>query len=251
MITMAHGTWNKRQSKLTSNNRKIKAITQGLRNFTKTLKNSRVQSLAIRSDNSTVVFDISKWRAQITLLKEIKQLHQPIEKLRIQIQITYLPGVKNKIADALSRLSRAEDYKLNVKIYQQTFLQMNLKLTIDLLSQHFNNLLPKFMSTIKGHGKIAIDALNQEQKKERLSIHSPISLIPAVLKKNREDQIDVMIIAPLWPGQIWYTELVNKNAQSLIFGWSNEILESGTSLIKKNLKLHPSRICSFLMVRRP
>ncbi|KAA6364658.1 MAG: putative reverse transcriptase [Streblomastix strix] len=30
MIAMAHGTWNKRQSKLTSNNREIKAITQGL-----------------------------------------------------------------------------------------------------------------------------------------------------------------------------------------------------------------------------
>ncbi|KAA6401433.1 MAG: hypothetical protein EZS28_003031 [Streblomastix strix] len=30
MIAMAHGTWNKRQAKLTSNNREIKAITQGL-----------------------------------------------------------------------------------------------------------------------------------------------------------------------------------------------------------------------------
>ncbi|KAA6358304.1 MAG: hypothetical protein EZS28_046169 [Streblomastix strix] len=55
MIAMAHGTWNKRQAKLTSNNREIKAITQGQRNFAKILKNSRVQSLAIRSDNSTAV----------------------------------------------------------------------------------------------------------------------------------------------------------------------------------------------------
>ncbi|KAA6370996.1 MAG: hypothetical protein EZS28_033477, partial [Streblomastix strix] len=54
MIAMAHGTWNKRQTKLTSNNREIKAITQGLRSFAKTLKNLRVQSLAIRSDNSTL-----------------------------------------------------------------------------------------------------------------------------------------------------------------------------------------------------
>ncbi|KAA6341636.1 MAG: hypothetical protein EZS28_052443, partial [Streblomastix strix] len=32
MIAMAHGTWNQRQAKLSSNNREIKAITQGLRN---------------------------------------------------------------------------------------------------------------------------------------------------------------------------------------------------------------------------
>ncbi|KAA6380472.1 MAG: hypothetical protein EZS28_024000, partial [Streblomastix strix] len=60
MIAIALGTWNKRQAKLTSNNREIKAITQGLRGFAKVLKNSRVQSLAIRSDNSTAVFDIKK-----------------------------------------------------------------------------------------------------------------------------------------------------------------------------------------------
>ncbi|KAA6388480.1 MAG: hypothetical protein EZS28_015995 [Streblomastix strix] len=53
MIAIAHGFWNKRQEKLSSNNREIKAITQGLRSFAKTLKNSRVKSLAIRSDNST------------------------------------------------------------------------------------------------------------------------------------------------------------------------------------------------------
>ncbi|KAA6320041.1 MAG: hypothetical protein EZS28_054741, partial [Streblomastix strix] len=51
MIAIAHGTWNRRQAKLSSNNREIKAITQDLRSFAKALKNSRVQSLAIRSDN--------------------------------------------------------------------------------------------------------------------------------------------------------------------------------------------------------
>ncbi|KAA6371998.1 MAG: putative Transposon Tf2-6 polyprotein [Streblomastix strix] len=166
MIAMAHGTWKKRQAKLTSNNREIKAITQGLRSFTKTLKNLRIQSLAIRSDNNTAVFDIRKWRASTSLIKEIKQVHQTIEKLGIQIQITHLPGVKNETADALSRLSRAGDYKLKEKIFKQTCLQMNQNPTIDLFSQHFNNLLPRFMQTIRGHGEIAIDALNQTWKME-------------------------------------------------------------------------------------
>ncbi|KAA6354109.1 MAG: hypothetical protein EZS28_050365 [Streblomastix strix] len=107
------------------------------------------------------------------------------------------------------------------------------------------------MSTIRGHGEIATDALNQTWKKELPWIHPPIPLLPAVLKKIREEQIEAMVIAPLWPGQIWYTELVNENAQSLMLGLSNEILEPGTSLIKKNLKLPPGKICCFLMDRRP
>ncbi|KAA6381945.1 MAG: hypothetical protein EZS28_022526 [Streblomastix strix] len=246
MIAIAHGTWNKRYAKLRSNNREMKAITQGLRSFAKVLTNSRVQSLAIKNDNCTAVFHIKKWRAAISLIKEIKQVQQLIEKLGIQIQITNLLGVKNKIADALSRLSRTGDYKLNEKIFQQTCLQINLNSIIDLFSQHFNNLLPRFMSTIRKHGEIAIDTLNQTRMKEFPWIHLPIPLLPAVLKKIREEQIDAMIIAPLRPGQIWYTELVNENAQSLMLGWSNEILEPGTSLIKKNLKLPPDKICQIL-----
>ncbi|KAA6363720.1 MAG: hypothetical protein EZS28_040755 [Streblomastix strix] len=58
-----------------------------------------------------------------------------------------------------------------------------------------------------------------------------------------------MIIAPLWPGQIWYTELVNENARSLMLSWSNEILEPEISLIKMNLKLPPGKICCFLIDR--
>ncbi|KAA6380685.1 MAG: hypothetical protein EZS28_023786 [Streblomastix strix] len=213
MIAMAHGTWNKKQAKLASDNREIKAITQGLRSFAKTLKNSRVQSLAIRNDNSTAVFDIRKWRASTSLIKEIKQVPQTIEKLGIQIQITRLPGVKNDMADALSRLSRAGDYKLMEKIFQQTCLQMNLNPTIDLFSQYFNNILPRFMSTIRGHGETAIDALNQTWKKELPWIHPPIPLLPAVLKKIREELIEAIIMPHYgqarYGTQNWQTRLLN------------------------------------------
>ncbi|KAA6374180.1 MAG: hypothetical protein EZS28_030291, partial [Streblomastix strix] len=126
MIEIAHGTWNKRQVKLSCNNREIQAITQGLRSFAKTLKNLRVQSQTIRSDNSTTVFDIRQCRASISLIKEIKQVHQTIEKLGIQIQIIHFPRVKNEIADALSRLSRVGDYKLKERIFRQICLQMKL-----------------------------------------------------------------------------------------------------------------------------
>ncbi|KAA6383269.1 MAG: hypothetical protein EZS28_021204 [Streblomastix strix] len=215
----------RRQVKLTNNNRKAKAITEGLLSFAKVLKSLRIQSLTIRSNNSTAVFDIRKWRASTSLINEIKQVHQTIEKLGIQIQITHLPGVKNEIADELCGLSRIGDQELKEKIFQQTSIQMNLNLIIDLFSQHFNNLLPRFMQTVRGHGQIAINALNQVRMKEFPWIYPPIPLYPTVLKKIREQHIEAIIIAPLWLGQIWYTELVSENTQSLMLGWSNEILE--------------------------
>ncbi|KAA6365577.1 MAG: hypothetical protein EZS28_038897 [Streblomastix strix] len=216
----SNGSWNLEQqiSQVNEQQQGNQGYNLRLTKFHQTQKNLRIQSLAIRSDNSTAVFDIRKWRASTSLIKEIKQVHQTIEKLGIQIQITHLPGVKNEITDALSRLQRAGDYKLKEKILKHACLQMNLNPTIDLFSQNFNNLLPRFMSTTRGHGETAIDALNQTQKKELPWIHPPIPLLSAVLKKIREEQIEAMIIAPLWPGQIWYTELVNENARTLMLG---------------------------------
>ncbi|KAA6383734.1 MAG: hypothetical protein EZS28_020732, partial [Streblomastix strix] len=202
MRAMVHGTWNKKQAKLTNNNREIKAITQGLRSFSKTLKNSRLQSQAIRCDNSTAVYEIRNWRSSLLLIKQIKLVHLQKEKLGIQIQISHLPGVRNEIADVLSRLSRAGEYKLKEMIFQQTCLQMNLNPTIDLFSQHFNNQLLRFMSIIRGHGELTIDVLNQTWKKEYQWIHPPIPLHPAVLKKIKKKQFETMVIAPLWLDQI-------------------------------------------------
>ncbi|KAA6363059.1 MAG: hypothetical protein EZS28_041414 [Streblomastix strix] len=187
MIAIVHGTWNKRQVKLSSNSREIKAITQGLRSFAKILKNLRVQSLAIRSDNST----LNNRKA------------------------------KNLDPDYSPPMNQKRDIRSTKKI------------------------------TIKNLKKFATQGINQTWKKKLSWIHPPIPLLPVNLKKIREEQIEAMIIAPLWPGQIQYTEPVNENAQSLMLGWSNEILEPGTSLIKKNLKLPPGKICCFLMDRRP
>ncbi|KAA6382937.1 MAG: hypothetical protein EZS28_021536 [Streblomastix strix] len=58
MIAIAHGTKNKRYAKLTSSNKEIKAITQGLRSFAKILKNSLIQSQTNSSDHNIAVFDI-------------------------------------------------------------------------------------------------------------------------------------------------------------------------------------------------
>ncbi|KAA6312779.1 MAG: hypothetical protein EZS28_055866 [Streblomastix strix] len=99
------------------------------------------------------------------------------------------------------------------------------------------------MSTIRGYGEIAIDVLSQVLKNEFPQIHPLTPLLPAVLKRIREQQDKAMTVAPLQSGQIWYIELVNENRQFLILRQGNKILEQGTSLNKKNLKLLPGKIC--------
>ncbi|KAA6403647.1 MAG: hypothetical protein EZS28_000822 [Streblomastix strix] len=107
------------------------------------------------------------------------------------------------------------------------------------------------MSTIRGHGEIVIEALNQGWKKEFSWIHSPIPLLSAFPKSIREQQIRSLILSPLWPCQIWHTELLNQNVQSLIPDLSSEVMDAGTSLPQKNLKPPPYNISCFMIDRRP
>ncbi|KAA6399440.1 MAG: hypothetical protein EZS28_005038 [Streblomastix strix] len=58
-------------------------------------------------------------------------------------------------------------------------------------------------------------------------IHPSTFFLPAILKKIRDELMSAMIVAPLWPGVIWCTELFNWNVQYFLHGWSNEILEPG------------------------
>ncbi|KAA6378677.1 MAG: hypothetical protein EZS28_025795 [Streblomastix strix] len=139
-------------------------------------------------------------------------------------------GVKTKLQTYQVDYQEYETIKFKEKIFPLTYLQMNLNQTIDLFLQLFNNLLQRFLLIIRGHWKIAIDALNQVWMKEFPWIHPPISLPAAVLKKIREERIRTILIAPPWPGQILYTELVNVNDQSLMLGWMSKILE----LVLKN-----------------
>jgi hypothetical protein len=138
--------------------------------------------------------------------------------LKLQIQISHIAGVNNGIADALSRLSRAGDYIVKPEIFQITCETMGIEPTIDLFSQHFNHLLPRFVSTSAGNGEEAVDALEQVWTGELPWIHPPIPLISTVLNMIKRDKIQAMVIAPMWPGQVWFTELVRENIQFLILG---------------------------------
>ncbi|KAA6372351.1 MAG: hypothetical protein EZS28_032122 [Streblomastix strix] len=106
------------------------------------------------------------------------------------------------------------------------------------------------MTTTRVHEEISIDDLHQVWKKELPWNHPHIPLLPAVPKKIREEQIEAMIVAPIWPGQILESKLVNKNHQPFMLSWSNEMQERGSTQIKKNQNLYSGKICYFLMNRK-
>ncbi|KAA6379023.1 MAG: hypothetical protein EZS28_025452, partial [Streblomastix strix] len=67
-----HDCWNKKEVEMTSNAKEIKATYYGLLRFEQVFKKMQDQAILIRSDNTTAVYDIGKWKAKESLIERIK-----------------------------------------------------------------------------------------------------------------------------------------------------------------------------------
>ncbi|KAA6355549.1 MAG: hypothetical protein EZS28_048925 [Streblomastix strix] len=63
-----------------SDAKEIKVIFYGLLCFEQVFKKMLDQAVLIRSDNTTAVYDIEKWKAKESLIERIKQVFLPSEK---------------------------------------------------------------------------------------------------------------------------------------------------------------------------
>ncbi|KAA6385922.1 MAG: hypothetical protein EZS28_018552 [Streblomastix strix] len=91
------------------------------------------------------------------------------------------------------------------------------------------------------------NAFNYKWSKVKLYIHPPISVLNSVLQKMKQDKAQVIVIAPIWPGQSWYTKLKNLSIKFLFLGQADKILEMGQRMKDKDQKLPPGNVGAFLL----
>ena len=72
----------------------------------------------------------------------------------------------------------------------------------------FNHKLPLYVSPIQGNKALAIDALSMDWNHLHAYAFPPFILIPAVLQKIRQQRCRIVLIAPFWPQQQWFSELL-------------------------------------------
>ena len=113
-------------------------------------------------------------------------------KRDITIHAEHLPGRENVRADWESMLHRG------------IFSQLNGVLgpfTIDMFASRTNAQLPLYTSWKPDPTALTIDAFS-------IYMYPPFALIPRCLAKLKEDQIAAVIIAPAWPNQVWFPQLL-------------------------------------------
>ena len=125
------------------------------------------------------------------------------------IRVRHIPGKFNILADRLSRLDKPikTEWALDQTVANSVFQMLNFP-NVDLFATRFNHRLPLYVSPVQDYKALAIDALSMDWNHLHAYAFPPFILIAAVLEKIRQHQCRIVLIAPFWPQQQWFSELL-------------------------------------------
>ena len=204
---LTQGLWTEEEKKLHINALEMLAVNFAVKAFTKDKSNVQVHILV---DNTTTVAYINKMGGtrSVDLIKITKQLWEYCLSKQITITAEHLPGSINQIADAQSR-----DYQdsSNSKLSPQVFTQIQElmgKMEIDLFADRMNKQLMKFVSWKPDPEAWETDAFRIAWSQMKAYAFPPFCLIGRCLSKVVQDEATLVLIAPTWQTQPWYSVLL-------------------------------------------
>ena len=203
-----HGRWTVNQSKLNINMLEMMAIRLALKQAKTFIHHSCIM---ISTDNTTVVSYINKQGGTHSpnLCVEVWKILNWCLEQDIVIRVRHIPGKFNILADRLSRLDKPikTEWALDQTVANSVFQMLNFP-NVDLFATRFNHRLPLYVSPVQDYKALAIDALSMDWNHLHAYAFPPFILIPAFLEKIRQHQCRIVLIAPFWPQQQWFSELL-------------------------------------------
>ncbi|KAA6400754.1 MAG: hypothetical protein EZS28_003720 [Streblomastix strix] len=170
-----------------NNQRELAAMYCALLRFGQQLQEKKIQSIHLRTDNTTTSFNTNRKNFFRTFSYLTDQTLQQAENLQIQLKATFIPGIENRTIDSLYRLNGVGDYHFRKRIAELVFKTMPFILTIDLLVN--KKKLTKWYCTISFyHPDIARDVFSISWKAEQPVIHHPIPLIGHCLQRMKQEK---------------------------------------------------------------
>ncbi|KAA6370848.1 MAG: hypothetical protein EZS28_033626 [Streblomastix strix] len=155
------------------------------------------------------MFNLNKGRAALPLVGLVNGILLLAEQQKWKVEAQHIPGVMNKEPDSLSRLDRSGDYAISKDILHTALMKLKVEITMNAFAKRINRQYRKFCSVTKDIWAMARDGLSISWENQIPLLHPPIPLLLRTIRKIKEDRVrTAVIIAPKWPGQYWYTELL-------------------------------------------
>ena len=206
----ASGLWSPQETMLHINLLEMKAVHLGLQSF---LEFCQGQTVLVMSDNSTVVSHIQRQGGtrSWTLCSQTLRLLQWCQAHDISLRSRFIPGRRNVLADQLSRRSQIlpAEWSLHPDVCHHLWKVWGAP-HIDLFATSLNHKLPLYCSPFPDPEAWATDALVIPWDRLWIYAYPPPALLGQIIHKfglTRNSRL--ILLAPLWPQQPWFAELLH------------------------------------------
>ncbi len=164
--------------------------------------------IIVRTDNMAVVSHINRQGGSKsrTLDRLARHLLLWSQDKFLSLRAVHVLGVLNLAADFLSRQKlKPGEWMLNRQTVSQIW-DLFGKAEVDLFASQESSQCPLWFS-LSFLTTLGIDAFTHPWPNVSLYMFPPIKLIPAVLRRVKVSGALLLLIAPFWPSQTWFSEL--------------------------------------------
>ncbi len=162
----------------------------------------------VRTDNMAVVSNINRQEGSRsrTLDRLARRLLLWSQDKFLSLRAVHVLGILNLVADFLSRQKlRPGEWMLNRQTVSQIW-DLFGKAEVDLFASQESSQCPLWFS-LSFPTTLGIDLFAHPWPNVSLYAFPPIKLIPAVLCRVKVSSARLLLIAPFWPSQTWFSEL--------------------------------------------
>ena len=201
----ASGRWSEKQMEWHINRLELEAVSLALKTFRSQLEQRHV---LIRTDNTSVVSYINRQGGvhSKALFRQAESLLLWADRFFLSVRAAHIPGVLNRGADMLSRSGIPQgEWRLHPGTVQLIWNRFG-RAEVDLFATSENAHCQMFFSLSRSPREV--DALTARWPRVCLYAFPPVKILPMVLCKIREEKAAVTLVAPNWPNQPWFADLV-------------------------------------------
>lgn len=202
------GTWSLAFQKEHINVLEMKAVLLALNHFQLDLLNT---SLLLATDNTTVVAYLKNQGGTHcpTLYLIARDILILCSQLQIHLTVRHISGSLNILADSLSRSLAPvnTEWELLQTVFNAVTLLWDCP-HIDLFATSLNHKLPTFVSPVPDTKAFAVDAMSLSWEGMFGYAFPPFRFLAPVLQKIAGTPCRIIVIAPAWPRQAWYSDLL-------------------------------------------
>lgn len=183
------------------------AVTLSLRSFRHLIPAGSIIRLRTDSMVALGVMRAGSSRSPI-LMEQMRELHELVEDMRVELRVEHVSSVLNEWADRLSREHDSTEWTLDASTFSSLDAEYGPH-SIDLFASDTTTQCPRFYSRWLCPGTAATNALTQDWTGEIGWANPPFHLVGAVINKIILSGATVTLVAPVWRAQLWWQRAVN------------------------------------------